>query len=184
MFAGSFKPWHGLDVLLEAFATAVRAGADLELELLGDGPGRQAAIERSAALGIAALTAFPGALPHEAIPARLLAAEIAVAPAPANAPPYLSALKLREYAAAGCAIIAASLPQVSGQFRHGHDALLVAPGDTDALAGAIASLARDAPLRRRLGDAAAARAAEFDWAHVALRLREWMEVLAHERTRP
>ncbi|MEO5988596.1 MAG: glycosyltransferase family 4 protein [Candidatus Eisenbacteria bacterium] len=176
VFAGSFKPWHDVDGLLAAFAQALHAGANLELELIGDGRLRGASIDRAQALGINPRTRFTGAIDHDRMPERLQWAEIAVAPAPAGVDPYFSPLKLPEYAAAGCAIIAASLPQVRELFRDGEQIVLVPPGDTDALARELGALASDAPRRRRLGEAAAARAAQLDWSAVARQLIEWMRV--------
>jgi len=184
VFVGSFKPWHGVEVLLDAFAAALSRVPGLELELVGDGPGRDAAVERAAALGISDRTIFTGALPHTEVPARLLAADIAVAPASADAPTYFSALKLREYAAAGCAIIAASLGQVEEQFRDGEHAVLVPSGDPEALRGSLERLAGDSELRRRLGAAAAELARGFDWASVAAALKQGLEASIHARIGP
>ncbi|MFI6320707.1 glycosyltransferase family 4 protein [Nonomuraea sp. NPDC050556] len=44
---------------------------------------------------------------------------------------------------------------------HGHDGLLVAPGDVDALAQALIQLIEDEPLRRRMGANALATAAQY-----------------------
>lgn len=54
---------------------------------------------------------------------------------------------------------AASLPEVVGDA-----ALLVAPGDADALAAQLARVLDDATLRSELSDKGRARAAEFTWA--------------------
>jgi glycosyltransferase involved in cell wall biosynthesis len=51
--------------------------------------------------------------------------------------------------------------------QHERDGLLVAPEDPAALARALDRLAADAPLRARLGTAAAARAGEFTRARMA-----------------
>jgi glycosyltransferase involved in cell wall biosynthesis len=37
-FAGSLKPWHGIEVLLEGFAAALRHEPTLRLEVVGQGP--------------------------------------------------------------------------------------------------------------------------------------------------
>ena len=183
IFVGTFKPWHGVDLLVDAAGRAIRDGADLELELVGEGPGRADAEARVREFGIADRVRFSGTVAHEDVPARLLAADIAVAPAPRDAPAYFSPLKLCEYAAAGCAIVAADGGQVGERFRHGHDAWLVAPGDAGALADGLRRLAHDRALRERLGAAARRTAAAFDWSEVAVQLTAWMESLVHHRTR-
>jgi glycosyltransferase involved in cell wall biosynthesis len=64
---------------------------------------------------------------------------------------------LLEAAACGRAIIASDVPGCSDVVVHGETGLLVPPRDAAALARAIARLAGDPALRRRLGDAARAR---------------------------
>ncbi|MEO6461739.1 MAG: glycosyltransferase, partial [Candidatus Eisenbacteria bacterium] len=98
--------------------------------------------------------------------------------APANLDPYFSPLKVYEYAAAGCAIVAPAQGQTGERFQHGRDAILVPPGDAQALADALELLAASPDLRRALGTAARERArSEFDWSHVARRLLAWSEEL-------
>jgi polysaccharide biosynthesis protein PslF len=61
--------------------------------------------------------------------------------------------------------------------RNGESALLVPPGDAEALAGGIDRVLGDAPLRGRLSAGALALAEAFDWARIARRHRELYEVL-------
>jgi glycosyltransferase involved in cell wall biosynthesis len=68
---------------------------------------------------------------------------------------------LFEAALTGNALVATDLPTYRGIWSDGENALLHPIGDVDALARAIARLADDAPLRRRLADAAAKKAAQF-----------------------
>jgi glycosyltransferase involved in cell wall biosynthesis len=67
-----------------------------------------------------------------------------------------------EFMAAGKAVVATRLSGVEEAITHGEHGWLVPPGDTEALARALAHLLEDEPLRRRLGAAARRRAeAEF-----------------------
>jgi glycosyltransferase involved in cell wall biosynthesis len=180
-FVGSFKPWHGLDLLLDAWLDARVRGEDLRLELLGDGPVRERLEARVAAAGATGAARFHGARPHEEVAAFLRGIDIAVAPSPPTEDPYFSPLKVYEYAAAGCAIVAPSSGQAGERFQHERDALLVPPGDARALADALLLLSRDAALRRSLGAAARVRARrEFDWRHVARRLLDGVGDVARD----
>lgn len=62
-------------------------------------------------------------------------------------------LCLLEAMAAGLPIIATTHPGIQATVREGHEGLLVAPGDPNALREAITRLAADAMLRARLGKA-------------------------------
>lgn len=182
-YIGSFKPWHGVEILVEAFRRAVTQGHDFELDLVGDGPTRaevEAFVEQS---GLRDRVRFHGPRPHAEIPAILRSVAIAVAPAPGDVDYYFSPLKVYEYAAAGCAIVAPRAGQVAERFRDGEDALLVTPGNAGEMTAALLSLASDPGLRRRLGERARQRARdEFDWSRAACKLREWTEALVIGRT--
>src|SRR5262245_8949325 len=66
-----------------------------------------------------------------------------------------------EAMASGCAVVTTDCGGVSDFARHDENCLLVPPGDTTALAGAIGRLLEDGALRRRLSDAAVRTAASW-----------------------
>jgi glycosyltransferase involved in cell wall biosynthesis len=106
---------------------------------------------------------FAGRTTQDEGPSFLAAADILVAPHvpnPDGTPFFGSPTKLFEYMAMGRAIVASDLDQIGEVLRHEETALLVQPGDPEALADAIQRLIDDPKLRRRLGAAARARAVE------------------------
>ena len=66
-------------------------------------------------------------------------------------------MALLEAAACGRPLVATDVPGCREVVVHGETGLLVPPRDPGALAAAIATLARDPPLRRRMGAAARER---------------------------
>lgn len=160
VFTGSFKPWHGLSDLFEAFAVVLRAIPGARLVLAGDGPERPRLERLQTSLGIEGAVEFLGALPHEEIPALLRRADIAVAPYPRFDGFYFSPIKLAEYLASGLPVVASACGDHGSFLEDGVSALLVPPGDPDALAAALLRLSADSELRRRLGAAARRLAVE------------------------
>ena len=182
-FIGTFGPWHGVEILAEAFARllARRPGlrAGVRLLLIGDGDRLPAVRALLAGAGRAGETVFAGLAPQAEGPSLLAACDILAlptAPNPDGSPFFGSPTKLFEYMAMGRAIVASRLGQAAEVLAHEVSALLVAPGDPDALAAALERLIEDATLRRRLG-AAARRAAEarHGWGANVARLAARME---------
>ena len=159
VFTGTLRPWHGIEVLAEAWR--LLGSAAPPLTVVGDGPGR-ALLERVGAR-------MTGALPHAEVPAALAVADIGIAPYAADAPPYFSPLKLFEYLAAGLAVVAAAIPGVT-ELVDERTAVLVPPGDPEALAVAVAGLAADGRRRVRLGQSGRALAEQHSWGHCARRI--------------
>jgi glycosyltransferase involved in cell wall biosynthesis len=83
--------------------------------------------------------------------------EAAVAPYPNLVHFYFSPLKVYEYMAAGCAVVASRIGQLDGLIEHEVSGLLCAPGDPRELAGSLRRLRCDPALRDRLGQAARAK---------------------------
>lgn len=64
--------------------------------------------------------------------------------------------------ACGLPVVATSVGGLPQQVEHGVHGLLVAPGDTEALATALTTMAGDAVLRGRMGEAARERSTAYD----------------------
>ena len=77
------------------------------------------------------------------------------------------AVKLLDLLAAGVPVVAEAVGQNREYIRHGETGWLVEPGDVAAFAEAVVHLLADAPLRQRLGEAAARDLRErFAWEHL------------------
>jgi glycosyltransferase involved in cell wall biosynthesis len=153
-FVGTLKPWHGIDVLLEACALLRRELPELRLLLVGDGPEREALAAQAVALGLGEAARFTGAVAPETVPALMAEMDVGTAPYPEGEGCYFSPLKLFEYMAAELPVVASRAGQASEVIEHGRNGLLCAPGDAAALARALALLQADASLRAQLGAAA------------------------------
>jgi len=151
-FVGSVRPWHGVDILLESVGEFAQVDRFIRLSVVGDGGALQPELERRARkLGIAERTNFTGSVPFEQIPSLERKMDVLVAPYPALDGFYFSPLKIFEYMASGRPIVASAIGQITEILRHEQTALLVAPGDPEALKEALLRLRRDPGLARRLG---------------------------------
>jgi len=169
-FVGSLKPWHGLDVLIEAF-TELLDDPRFHLFVLGSGP--EARLISSLAERHSGRVTLKNGVAHGDVPRHLRAMDIAVAPYPALEPFYFSPLKLLEYMAAGRAIVASKLGQIPELIQDGRTGVLVEPGNASQLAGAIKRLGSDLVLRKRLGTQARADAVRSHrWTDRATRIIE------------
>lgn len=169
----------GLDTLIDAIAQASGQGAEIDLLLVG-GPddGIRALRDQWAARGLPAgrLHAV-GQVPPAAIPRYLAALDVGALPLPwtHHFAYYASAIKLFEYLAAGCAVLASDLPSTAEVVRDSETALLAPPGDTQAWADALVRLRDDPALRERLGEAARALSTHYTWEARAARIRAFIE---------
>jgi glycosyltransferase involved in cell wall biosynthesis len=80
----------------------------------------------------------------------------------------------------GRPIVASDLPAIREVLTDGRTALLVPPGDPQALAHALVRVATDQSLAAALGAAAAALAPEFTWARRAERLERALAEAARQ----
>jgi glycosyltransferase involved in cell wall biosynthesis len=144
-FAGFVRAWHGLDQVIDFIAEARRP--ELLLLVVGDGPACEALMQRARERGVATQVRLAGIVEHYDIPAYLAAFDVALQ---AAATPYASPLKLFEYLAAGCAIVAPRQRNLEEVLTHEENALLFPVGKAGALGAAIGSLVADPALRERL----------------------------------
>lgn len=167
-FAGSLKPWHGVGVLVRAFAELAERDRSAHLLLVGGGP---AAAELRAAVaekGLDRRVTFTGAVPHEEVPKLLRAMDVAVAPFTPMEDFYFSPIKLFEYMASGACVVASRIGQIAEVIEDGVDGLLCRPGDADDLAERIDRARRSPALRVELGVRARAKVLDrYTWRHAA-----------------
>jgi glycosyltransferase involved in cell wall biosynthesis len=169
-FVGSLKPWHGLTVLVEAFARLHEHAPESRLLIVGDGPERAKLEAEVSAHGLRDSACFTGAVAPREVPGLLASMDAAVAPYPNLTPFYFSPLKVFEYMAAGLPVIASRVGQLSSLIQDGSNGLLCPPEDPAALAALLDRLRQDPALRARLGRTArAAVIADHSWDLVAQR---------------
>jgi glycosyltransferase involved in cell wall biosynthesis len=171
-FAGSFRPWHGLEVAIGALAELPGA----VMAIAGEGEVRAPLEKRAHDLGVSDRVCWTGQLPHHLIPGFLAALDIAVLPYPALPGFSFSPLKLYEYLAAGVPIVASDLGQIRTTLEGGRWGALVRPGDPTALAEGIRGVLAD-PIRAGEIAAAGRRMAlqEHTWEQRARALTELLE---------
>jgi glycosyltransferase involved in cell wall biosynthesis len=163
-FVGTLKPWHGVDVLVDAFSRLAGVEPGIRLLLVGDGPEATRIRDRAAARGVSHAVEMTGALRPEDVPAQLHRMHVAVAPYPDDPESYFSPLKVFEYMAAGLPVVASRAGQIPDLVTDRVDGVLVPPGDIAALTHALAALRDDPAYRGRLGAAARhAAVARFTW---------------------
>lgn len=176
--SGTFKLWHGTDLLLAAFEDVHQADQTSHLLLAGDGPVRAKLEQEVRAKGLCDAVTFTGGVPHTEMPEYLAAMDVAVAPYPKLDDFYFSPLKLYEYMAAGRAIVASRAGQVAEILTNGVNALLYEPGEKRGLVECILRLRRDENLRRTLGEEARLASLNFTWSNNAARVVGQARMLA------
>jgi glycosyltransferase involved in cell wall biosynthesis len=148
-FVGFVRAWHGLDRVIAGMAEP--GGQAVRLTVVGDGPVREALAAQAQALGIAERVHFTGVMAPEDVPSLVAGFDIALQP---MATAYASPLKIFDYMAAACAIVAPDQPNIREILTHDHDALLFDPTDAAGIWRSVQALAHDPLLRKRLGAAA------------------------------
>ncbi|MEL6337621.1 MAG: glycosyltransferase, partial [Pseudomonadota bacterium] len=171
----------GYDDLLGALA---RLPKDLEWRFVHIGGGKltKPLMAQAARLGLSGRIDWRGKQDRAAVIEAMRAADLFVLPSKIAADGDRDGLPnvLMEAASQKLATIATRAAAIPEFLREGREGLLVPPGDPDALAEALATLAQDPAQRQSLGAAASARlTAEFGMeagiALIAERLREALE---------
>lgn len=179
-FIGTFGRWHGAEVLADAFGRLLARRPDLRtslrLLLIGDGMTMPIVRQTLQHHGGEDRAILPGIVPQAEGPDWLAACDILASPHVPNSDStrfFGSPTKLFEYMAMGRAIVASDLEQIGQILDDGRTALLVAPGDADALAVALERAAASAELRFRLAQASRAEAVEkYTWLQHTRRIVE------------
>jgi glycosyltransferase involved in cell wall biosynthesis len=179
-FAGSFTKWHGVEMLIQAFASLAFRYPDATLLLVGDGARRSASEELVRKLGISDRAVFTGRVPHAEIPGYMAAMDIGVMP---DSNTFGSPVKIFEYMAMGCAPVAPRYGPLEESFVDGESGLLFAPRDVQSMAGCLERLLAHPEERAAVGRAARRKVeTQHQWVHNA---RAVLDLLArHQAASP
>jgi glycosyltransferase involved in cell wall biosynthesis len=182
-FTGFVREWHRLDTVIEGLASTA-SPVPVTLTIVGDGPAVPELAALARRLGVLDRVRFCGIVLPVDVPALTTTFSIALQP---SAPAYASPLKIFDYMAAGCAIVAPAQPNIEEILQHERTALLFDTAAPGAMWAAVERLIEDAALRHRLGAAARdeLETQNYTWAGNAARVIAWAEHdLNGRRARP
>jgi glycosyltransferase involved in cell wall biosynthesis len=176
--AGRLNQQKGFDLLLEAFALVVPEQPHWRLRICGQGALRPSLRRRAKELGLAGRAELPG-------PCRDLRGEMAQASVFVLSSRFEGfPLALLEAMSLGMAVVSFDCPTGPRDLvENGRNGLLVPPEDVPALAEAIARVATDEALRRRLGAAALETARAYTMDEIGPRWEAFLADLARARGR-
>lgn len=148
LFLNRLEAAKGVFDLLEAVIPLCRKHPGLSLRLIGPASEASLAVlSRVAQEGLSGRIEVGGTVTGEAKESGYLDADVYVLPSHVEAMP----MGLLEAMSYGLACVATRVGAVGSVIQDGVSGLLVAPGDSDALARALDRLVMDASLRQRLG---------------------------------
>ena len=163
-FIGNIMPWHGLTTALDGFSRIAAQHPSTDLVVFGDGPGLPPLVEMARRLGLTERVRIMGKVPFEAANAAINCFDLAILPLSLRQDIGFgfSAIKLRDYAAAGRIVLTGLVP---GNIELTAEPWLLthAPDDAADFASALGVW-----LESRSGD-------QGHWAHAQLAARSYAE---------
>lgn len=167
-FVGILRPWHGVDMLIDAFADLLKSHPDLRLLIVGDGPIQDEMETKSAQLGVRSFVKFTGRVPHARMAEYVAAMDVAVSP---RATFYASPMKILEYMAMSKPVVAPDMPNIRDIIDDGRTGMLFEPESVLSLRNQMGMLIDNPPLRESIGIAARAKIeAQLNWKQNAERV--------------
>jgi glycosyltransferase involved in cell wall biosynthesis len=161
-YIGRLEPHKGVAVLIDAVARV----PGCTLQIIGEGPERSSLQCRAASASVGDRVRFIGYAKHDQLVNAYRHVDVVAIPS-LETPGWIEQFGrvAVEAMASGVPVVGSdsgSLPEVIGDAG-----VLVPPGDSDALAAALARLAADPCERRRLGRLGRQRAESFSWHEIA-----------------
>ena len=147
---GSFRSFHGLDLLLKTFKIVTEQIKNARLMLVGDGLEKVHIEKLAKTLNIEDYVIFPGRKSFTEIPLYINTFNLAIVSASKTKDFHYSPLKLREYLGAGKTTMAPNAGEIPEIFSDNKHLKLYNIGEMEETAKMIIDLANSANERRRL----------------------------------
>lgn len=164
-FTGILRPWHGIDMLVDAFCILYKSCPESLLLLVGDGTIRSQIVKRARQMGCENALRITGRVSHKEVKAHVSIFDIAVSPKTTF---YASPMKIPEYMAMAKPVVAPDTGNIRDLIDNGKTGLLFKEGDTNALGHALLDLARDKSKRISLGETGLSEInGRLNWVHIA-----------------
>ena len=174
--AGRLSRQKGFDLLIDAFAPVAEKHPDWRLRILGNGRSRAELQQQVSALGLDGVV-------------QLRPATREIGQDMASAGMFVLSSRFEgfgrvvlEALSKALSVVSFDCPQGPGEIlTDGRDGVLVPPEDVDALSAAMLALIEDGALRRRLGEAGPAKAAQYDLPSITARWENRLQALVEAR---
>ena len=154
---GRLSPEKAYDDLLRSVAELVGRGVDVELELIGDGPERDALVRLTHELGITDKVAFRGWLRVEDVRTAMQNATVLAQPSLIEGLPTV----VEEAMAVGIPVVGSRVGGIPELLDNGRCGVIITPRDVAGLADAVQRLLADVDLRRTFAERARTRAEQM-----------------------
>jgi len=174
-----FFPVYDTATLIRGFERAYREEPRLRLILKGGGPERKQMRELVRSMGLGEVVMFRERTPYSEVVHDYREADIFVSTAVSDGTP----VSLLEAMSTGLPCIATGVGGVPEWIEDGETGVLVPPCDPETLAEKILMLARDAPVRQRIGGRAREKVVrEGDWERLMVQAEQDYERLVQQYT--
>lgn len=147
-FTGVLRPWHGLDLLLEAFTRLKDDIPNLVLLVVGDGPYRSQLELLIQDYDLRGKVIITGRVPHDKVPEYVSLFDIAVSP---RATFYACPMKVIEYMCLARPVVVPQTPNFLDVVDEGISGVTFLEGNAASLRDAILLLANSPTLRLQIG---------------------------------
>ena len=175
-WTGSFRNFHGLDDVINAFSKVHENNPNTRLMLVGDGQLSESLKQLAQKLLLKDKIVFTGKVPFTEVNKYVAAFDIALVSASTSSGFHYSPLKLREYMACGKPVIAPEAGDLQKQFINDEEILFYKSGDVKHLSDRILSLVQNIDLREKLGqNSIKITEREGNWRHELNRVIAYLE---------
>ncbi|HEW79038.1 MAG TPA: glycosyltransferase family 1 protein, partial [Phycisphaerales bacterium] len=162
----NLEPLYDIDTALRVLQQVRLTFPEATMTVCGSGPERDKLTTLAQTLGIASAVVFTGRVENEQIAELYQSADVMVNPSLADNMPN----SVLESLASGVAVVSTDVGGVPFLVQHEKTALLVPPGDVDAMAKAVIRVLEDPELAARLTTSGLSEVKQYTWPSVREKL--------------